>query len=290
MFSDDLQESLGILVGVDGSQASLTAVDWAGDAAADARRPVTVCLVLPKADEVPSLPESLEALRDHGERIVATARGRLQASHPQVNAHGVIRYGHPSAELRRAGADADMIVVGTHGAGWFEHLILGSVGAQLAAHASGPVVVAQPTIQSGRSGPVTIGVDGSEPARAALQFGFEIAAAQGRDVLAIHAFAIPSFSVPVGQSASTDPMPVARDQAVITLRDALTPWRQKYPLVPVHSESLEGPAARVLVAASRTSSIVVVGSRGRGGFTGLLLGSVGQHVLALSDCTVAIAR
>jgi nucleotide-binding universal stress UspA family protein len=123
-----------------------------------------------------------------------------------------------------------------------------------------------------RHGDVLLGVDRSPANEAAVGFAFENAALRGVGLVAVRVWTYP---MPAGLPLVYDP-------------DAIAGWRDKYPDVPVHRRLVRGRARPALIDATRRAQLAVVGSRGRGGFTGLLLGSVSQAVLHHSDCPVAI--
>jgi nucleotide-binding universal stress UspA family protein len=157
---------------------------------------------------------------------------------------------------------------------------MGSVSQQVATHARVPVVVVRGHAAPG--GPVVVGVDGSPSTDAALGLAFDAAAARGTHVVAIRAYVPPSPAV----------LPHSAVEAAVRemLAGSLAGWQDKYPSVRLESHLVVGRAAKVLVGASHTAQLVVVGSRGHGGFTGLLLGSVGQQLMHHAECPVLIAH
>jgi nucleotide-binding universal stress UspA family protein len=282
-----------VLVGVDGSEPSLRAAEWAAADAAAAGLSVTVCYVSdvsPLAD-VPLSQDVRRAARAYGHRMVDRALLRIRNRAP-VDATGEFVNGNPAAELIRRAAGAEQVVVGSRGTGGFERLVLGSVGAEVAAHAPCPVVVVRGDRDDRRE--VAVGVDGSDRSHHALEYAFQYAARHGGRVHAIHAIHA------VHDRAALLPMPPvsARDRVApnqdITARellaDAVAPWALKYPGVEVEITVVEASAAWALVQASKGAALVVVGSRGHGGFAGLLLGSVSQALLRHADCPVAVVR
>jgi nucleotide-binding universal stress UspA family protein len=266
----------GVVVGVDGSLASFDAVDLAARAAAARGRSLRVVHAFPTEG----------ALREQAERIVDTAVARAVRVAPGVPVHGEIRPGHPAAVLRECARDAALVVVGDRGLGGFRGLLLGSVAVHLTGHVACPVLVAR-----GRSGPrrpVLLGVDGSPANDPAVGFAFEEAALWRVPLVALHAWTHP---VPAGPG---DMLPLVYDTAEVAAEEtrltaeALAGWQEKYPDVVVRREVRHGPARTMLIDASRDAQLVVVGTRGRGGFPGLLLGSVSHAVLHHAACPVAM--
>lgn len=291
MAADNEAARLGVLVGVDGSRASLAAVDWAAQLAVDTAAPLTLCLVVPdqRLFGLPADPRIAEDVRERGEHLLQHARRHALRSQPHVDIALELASGQPAAELSRRATRAQLLVVGSHGAGWFDRLLIGSTSTQVAAHAPGTVVV---TRMDGRrsDGPVLVGVDASVQSQAALEFGFQTAARLDRGLLALHVYAaFPMAQVP-GLAVPRPPAVASRLAAAELLDDAVAPWIGKFPGVRVRQEVQQGSASQILVHTSINASLIAVGSRGRGGFTGLFLGSVSQHVLALASCPVAVAH
>ncbi|MET7397289.1 universal stress protein [Dactylosporangium sp. NPDC005572] len=204
----------------------------------------------------------------------------LHERHAGVRVVATTVRGVPAPALLDAAATAGLLVVGNRGSGGLTNLLMGSVSQQVATHAAVPVAVVR-----GRSdaddGPVVVGVDGSPSTDAALALAFEQAASRGAELVAVRAYVPPPSVLPL----STVEAP---ERAA--LQQSLTGWSEKYPAVKVRAVVAMGRAAEVLVGASRTARLVVVGSRGHGGFTGLLLGSVGQQLMHHAECPVLIAH
>jgi nucleotide-binding universal stress UspA family protein len=159
---------------------------------------------------------------------------------------------------------------------------------QLAAHAECPVLVARG--RADPAGDVLVGVDGSPAGEPAVGFAFDEAALRGTDLTALHAWTHPVRGEP------GDLLPLVYDAADVEaeeerlLAEALAGWRDKYLDVTVRRQLVRGHTRQALIDATEQAQLVVVGSRGRGGFTGLLLGSVSQAVLHHAACPVAIVH
>ena len=135
---------------------------------------------------------------------------------------------------------------------------------------------------------IVVGVDGSENSRRALEWAIDEARIRQARLTVVSAWQIPNvvLSSPVATAAYDDD--VWRDAATETLDTALKSVATDVLPVEIDRQVIEGPAARVLVDAAKDADMIVVGSRGRGGFTGLLLGSVSQHVAHHARCPVVI--
>jgi nucleotide-binding universal stress UspA family protein len=281
-----------VLVGADGSESSLAAVRWA---AGEAQRCNTDLHVLHAyeetwltADHVPDR-TFIELAQNHAEEILADARLAAHSVAPDLTVHSDAVLGEPAATLVTAAASAGLVVVGNRGRGGFTSLLLGSVGHRVATHAPCPIVVVRGRVNV-TEGAVVVGADGSPAAANALQWAFEEASARRTAVVAIRAYQPP---LPPGKPGIppliTDPE--MYDMAERTqLDESLAPWRDKYAGVSVDAVVARGNAARILVGASHTAQLLVVGNRGHGSLVGTMLGSVSLQLLHHADCPVLIAR
>ncbi len=181
-----------------------------------------------------------------------------------------------------------LTVVGSRGRNGFASLVLGSVSHQIATHAAGPVLVVRG--RSDATGPVVVGADGSAGAEEALRFAFEEAAIRGIGVLAVRAYRPAEPPWGIGELPYVEDANERREAERVALTEDVAPWQEKFPDVPVETVALDGHPAEVLAGVSGRASLLVVGTRGRGGFASLLLGSVGVAVLHHAECPVLIAR
>jgi nucleotide-binding universal stress UspA family protein len=280
-------QRLGVLVGVDRSECGQWALDWAIQDAAARASVLTVAHVvdLPRVADVPLSSELLDAATRQGRQMLDAVVGRSRRTHPGLEISSRLASGSPAAQLLLLAADADQAVLGSRGHGGFASLVLGSTAAQVAAHASCPVVVVRGSATAG--GPVLVGVDGSDRSEAALDYGFAFAARHGLPLHAMHIY--PNYATMLAYPMLLD-MEQVRADAEYVLSQTLDRWSAKHPDVPVTSLAGEGTPARRLAEASEDASLLVVGSRGHGGFAGMLLGSVSQAVVRHAHCPVAVAH
>ncbi|NJC73533.1 universal stress protein [Planosporangium thailandense] len=282
-----------VVVGVDGSDCSMAAVELAAGEAALRDLPLRVvyAYVWPYLAAPPgAAPVSLSDtdLRGDAEQVVREGIERARAVAPTVTVTGETVVGGAAGTLLEESRSAALVVVGDRGLGGFTGLLVGSVAVQLTAHATSPVLVAHG--RADPAGDVLVGVDCSAANEPAIGFAFEEAALRGVAVTALHAWTHPVRGEP------GDMLPLVYDAADVeaeedrALAEALAGWRDKYPDVPVHRRLVRGATRQALIEASGSAQLAVVGSRGRGGFTGLLLGSVSQAVLHHAHCPVAIVR
>ncbi|GLL02246.1 universal stress protein [Dactylosporangium matsuzakiense] len=268
----------GIVVGYDGSPEARRAVEWAAAEAGRlgcTLRIVTTYEVTWPGAYYAAAAEQLDAARQAAAALVAEIAAEVRQLRPTIDLEGVTVAASAAATLLDHGdAGAQLLVVGNRGAGGLTNLLLGSVSQQVATHAKVPVAIVRgrpdPSI-----GPVVAGVDGSASGDTALGVAFEAARARGRVLVAVRAYPEEGGVETVERAA---------------LEESLATWRTKYPDVPVAPQVAAGRPAAVLVDASRTATLLVVGSRGHGGFAGLLLGSVGQQLMHHADCPVIIAH
>ncbi|MFG1674393.1 universal stress protein [Micromonospora sp. NPDC049282] len=282
-----------IVVGTDGSEQGRAAVRWA---AAEARLHATPLKIItcyswsgPPA-AFGSSGELQEANTQQFDQRAAAAVAETRTQEPGIEVSGAAVIGDPPAVLLDAARTAAMLVVGNRGRGGFASLLLGSVGQEVATHAICPVVVVRSGRRETPSGPIAVGVDGSASALRALALGFDEAQRRGGGLLAVSSYRVPmppyGMEIPL---VSYDQDAASRD-AARDLDTALTPWRDKYPAVPVKTLTVAGSPAKNLIDVSRGAALLIVGSRGHGALVGSLLGSVGQQLLHHADCPVMIVH
>jgi len=266
-----------VVVGVDRGEASHWAVRWASDEAAWRGRP----LLLLHAQEWPTgIPQ--ESKPDHpahrwaigfraaGDALLDTARMLAAERHPGLEISSRLVEGRPVRVLRDAADEAEQLVLGVrrlseaHSA-----LPTGSIGASLAGHLKCPLaLVPEPVPDVSGGGPVVVGVDGSAASAAAIGFAFEEAALGQEDLQAVE----------VRRPRDAD-WPDLVEQTLVDLSESLAGWRERYPDVRVRHEVLTGDPARMLAIAATRARCLIVGSRGLGGFRGMLLGSTGRALV-----------
>lgn len=276
-----------ILVGVDGSAASWDALDWAVTEAVARRAPLRVlhCRVLappPINDARVLIAPHFEAKR-HVDLLLDEARSRATTRDPRVDVTCDSVDEPPVPGLLRAARDADMLVVGAIDRGALHGLLVGSTALQVAFHSPCSTVIVRPTKSTigEYAGRIVVGVDGSEGSRAALEFAFDEAAHRNLPIAAVYA---QTTSYPEWLAQDFD----AEGRAF--LADELKPFIAAYPDVIVSQHLMQNNAKRGLVIASHGAAMVVVGSRGHGGFLGLLLGSVSLALVQRASSPVAVVH
>lgn len=285
-----------VVVGVDGSMSATRAVRWAAEQARLWASPLRLvhAQVWPwiQQPDVAGLPSSYrQAMVNAANDWLRAAADVASAAAPGVEVSTDLLTSTPAQLLTEESKRARLVVVGSRGLGGFAGLLVGSTAVALAAHGACPVAVVRgPDDDEQRAaGPVVLGVDGSHSADVAVEFAFEAASLRKVPLVAVHAWSdttVPSF-VP---APPTYTWPVIEDDERRLLAERLAGWQEKYPDVRVERIVTEGRPAFSLLAAAERAQLVVVGSRGRGGLRGLLLGSTSHAMLHHAPCPVVVAR
>ena len=287
-----------VVAGVDGSESARRAVRWAANEAARRGAPlhlVHVCHIVPVLHPRQVAPpmEYQNALRDQGRHWLTEAEEEARHVEPGLAVTTDLRDGVAADLLVSESRTARLVVVGSRGLGGFGAMLLGSVSVALAAHAHCPVVVVRSATDertAAESGPVLVGVDGSELSDAAVAFAFETAAARGVPVIALHTWTdVDVFGVWAAIPATVD-WDYLQQQAEQKLTATMGPWRAKFPNVDVREVVERERPAWALLRHGADASLIVVGSRGRGAITGLGLGSVSQTLLHHAERPVVVVR
>ena len=287
-----------VVVGADGSEESLRAVEWAAREANRHGAPLRIV-------SAPAMPPRMWA-NDAGPQGVARALGsaprralgeaitRSKEVAPDLLIDTDQLTGPPALAVTGSGSGALMLVVGARGVGGFAALLLGSVSRYAAMHASCPVVVVREETGAVHN-EVAVGVRDPHDATATLPFAFEEAALRGATLVAVHAwYWFPSgFGDPgagdsgAGETAGHTDAGHISAVASRNLTEALRKWREKYPAVPVREDVVHGHPGRVLASYTARADLVVIGRHG-GHDTGPAIGAVQHAVLNHAHGPVAI--
>lgn len=281
------QAVAGVLAGYDGSRGSVRALDWAADEARMRGVPLTVLHTWEPQVRVPAARPVIDP-RSLAQSILNSGIEHARKTAPDLEVRAVLARAPAAARLIEGGGDAELIVLGPRGAGGFAGLVLGSVAAQVAAHASCPVVIVRgdrPQPERG-AGHVVVGMDGSPASQAALAAAFTEADAHGLPLRAVIAWdPVPARELPplVDEAGM-------RAAAEARLTGLMGPLCERHPGVRAGIEIVTGFPRRVLMDAAAEARLLVVGSRGLGGFRGLLLGSVSHALIHHAPCPVAVVH
>ncbi|MFI0085111.1 universal stress protein [Streptomyces bobili] len=282
-----------ITAGVDGTEESLAALAWAAREAV--RRDLALRVVHAwrfqpdAAAEVADREAQAEWVRAAVREAVTDVSGR----HPGLRVTSDVLEGDPADTLVAAVAEAELLVLGSRGHGAVVGFLLGSVGQQVIAEARRPVVLVRAGDRASAEvagHEVVVGQHGSpEDSGPTLRFAFETAAARGASLRAVRAWTLPPvFSYSPASLKLLDDAGGLEPYEKKALADALAPWRERFPDVPVVEHVEIGSAGQVLLSVSGRAQLVVVGRRARRTAVGARIGSVAHGVLHHADCPVAV--
>lgn len=275
-----------VVVGVDESEGAGRALRWAADAAG--RRGWTMTAVLawgyldqhrgggqPRFEPSYGEADARRALAEITTGVLGDASG--------VELRAICE--RPARALLEASAEAELLVVGARGLGGFRGLLLGSVSQHVLHHATVPVAVvrAGPGHPAGQRERIVAAFDGSEPARQALRFALDEGRARQAEVVVVHVWH-PIYLAMAPVSA----LDLYEEESRQLLDSALEEADGSGLPVPIQRVSEGGSPAAVILEQAADADLVVMGSRGRGGFKGLLLGSVASQVTHHAPCPVIV--
>jgi len=281
-----------IVVGIDGTEDGLRAVDYAADEAkATGAHLLLVHVVGHPTGIVAVSPERDAIMFEAGGRAVESARDRAEAAGvPAGHVEVKVWPGPVTVTLAKASTFANLMVLGRRGISGLDRLFAGSTSASVGARADCPVVVVPHAWTAGtRHGRVTVGVDGSARSLPALAMAVAEASWRSADLVAVHAWETPPqwyFDVPEVEET----VAYWRQTSELAVAEELAGWAAKYPDISITRALERGHPVAALVSHSTDSDLLVIGTRGGGGIPGLALGSVARAVIAGSGCPVMLVR
>ncbi|GLY38199.1 universal stress protein [Amycolatopsis sp. NBRC 101858] len=289
-----------ITVGVDGSTGSTAAVTWAAKLASLRHLELRIVHGLQIAGlyyggglSGIGATTLVDAIRADAERHLADARALAASIDENLVITTAMPNDPPVPLLIEESRHARLLVVGRTGTGGFTGMLIGGTAGTVAAHAHCPVAVVRGRADSAAfadSGPVVVGADGSPNSEQALAIAFEEASLRGVPLVAVHAWSDVTYEDTRGTARiRTQPETLEADEERL-LGQRLAGWQEKYPDVEVRRQVVRDRPRHLLLDASETAQLVVVGSRGRGGFTGMLLGSTSQALVQHAQCPVLVVR
>ena len=284
----------GMLVCIDGSAASDAAVAWATREAIMRHLPITLMHAVPPVVVGWPVGQVYADMpgwqQESGQHVVDQARKTLSANlgdsePPEI--HTEMVYSSVVPALIEASNDAWMVVAGSEGLGALGRLLLGSVTTALLHHAHCPVAVIHTDDDAApdSNAPVLVGIDGSPASEAAIALAFDEASCRGVELVALHAWSDVGVFPMLGMDWRE-----SEAKGEETLAERLAGWQEQYPDVRVKRLIFCDKPSRWLVQESESAQLVVVGSHGRGGFVGMLLGSVSSHVAQSATVPVIVVR
>jgi nucleotide-binding universal stress UspA family protein len=288
-----------VVAALDGSQADEPVVDRAADEAAWLGAPLRlVSAVDPGVQLTPyealatGSPSLADLMEEGAQQILARAAARARERHPGLEVATSTPWGTPSAAVVRLSQDALRVVVGAPRGGALERVLLGSVSLPVVAHAHCPVVVVPAGTAVVPPRRIVVGVDGSDHSAGAVRVALATAQATGGTVTAVLGWNLEVHEGTVVAEPGSERWRAVEQRCAARAHAVVDPLAARYPDVPVEVRVRHGAPARAVLdeAAEQQADLVVVGSRGRGGFTGLLLGSVSRRVVQHAGCVVVVAR
>ncbi len=265
-----------IVVGVDGSDGAAEALRWAiGEAALHGWSVTALANVGPHDDG----DLDAAAIELHGHVVAAVGEEAAAGVDERV------RGGSAAFALVDTAHDADLLVVGARGLGGFKRLLLGSVSQQCLHYSTVPVAVTRAGHSAdGSRGRVVVGVDGSPTAERALRWAMAEAAVRDAELEVVHGWQIQNIGMyPYPMGLDMTDYQAAAEAVVDDVLGRVDTSEAKL----TRTVRAGGPIT-ALLDASEQADLVVVGSRGMGGFKGMLLGSVAQAVAQHSSCPVVV--
>ncbi|GGT14859.1 universal stress protein [Streptomyces purpureus] len=283
-----------VTAGVDTSEESLAAAEWAADEAARRGLPLRLVHVWDWQPQLFGVPATAESHQQDADRVLRRAVERVRQARPGFEPETVRLEGAPAEVLAREAERAEVLVLGSRGLGAIAGFLVGSVSLATLARAERPVVLVrapgdvEAVPARGRGGDVVLGLDVADVSEEVVTYAFEAAARQGGALRVVHGVLPPpvlgDFSAADDAAVRTELLSAAR----LTLTQVLAPWREKYPGTTVGETVEVGSSTRMLLDASAGASLLVVGRRIPRTALGTRIGSVTHAVLHHSPVPVAV--
>ncbi len=276
------------IIGVDGSEQSRVALDWGLARAAQSGAHVELLYVADDSflsESVAFLSEAQEA----SEQMLALEIEYAKAAGFTGVITGTALVGHPIAEVEQASKHADLVILGAHSGSKMAGSFFGTRAVKIAAVAHCPVAVV-PFVVPGTPRPgVVVGIDGSESARKAIAFAAEEASFRGVPLIAVYAW-MPPLTPGLEYLWSEELVDSQRAAAEEAIAIGTAGLAERYPDLVLERKIVQAPPVSALLQAAEDADMIVVGSRGRGGLSRLLLGSVSHGVLQSLPRTTVVTR
>jgi nucleotide-binding universal stress UspA family protein len=290
-----------VVVGVDGSGSDGAALLWAADTA----RLHGARLRIVHAVEALSMgamavemgtptPEMTGALAAVGVApgVAATAAEQVRQRHPDLQVEVLEALGGASALMLAQQDDALMLVVGRGRKTALDQILMGTTSLATVTHARCPVAVVDPEVGNDDAprGRVVVALDGGRDSERAAETAFAEAELRGATLVGLNVWHIEVVNGYVVTEPSSPEWREIEERQTRRVEAALAQAHERHPSVPTEVAVLHGPSARVIAQQSTEADLLVMGTRGKGGFVGKLLGSTSQKVLQVARCPVVVVR
>jgi nucleotide-binding universal stress UspA family protein len=284
-----------VVVGLDGSERDDTCLTWAAGAATRAGKPLHLLHARDTAAELaatdPLAARSVAALLEPADdEILSAAVERARRQWPDLAITSSEPWSHPERALIEASHGAHLVVVGSRKLSGFQRLLLGRSALAVALHARCPVVLLPEGARTDAEGPVVVGVDGSDSSQRAAERAFWIARVRKTPVRVVSSWYLEVVDGTVVTTPDTPAWDEVVERVHARVEEQIAPVHAAYPEVPYEVAAVRGRPAEVLTDESAHASLLVLGSRGRGGFRGMMLGSVSHKVIESAGCPVMVVR
>lgn len=283
-----------VVAALDGSHRDPAVIDWATAEATATSAPlhlvhaVDLGTPLSAYGELLTSPDIVDKVEQESVRVVTAARARVVAARPDLPVTTALPTGAPAGALLNSADGARLLVVGSARKTKAERIVLGTTSLSVVAHSPCPVILVPDDAETAGDGRVVVGIDGSDHSRLAFAHALEAAALRGRAVTTVTTWNVEvENGVVVTEPGSAEWETVDRRYRAMAER-TIAADRDAHPEIDVTVEVHHGRAADILVDVAQGADLLVVGSRGRGGFRGMLLGSVSQRVLGRATCPVGV--
>ncbi|MGW0824489.1 universal stress protein [Streptomyces sp. NPDC002845] len=282
-----------ITVGVDGSPESAAAAAWAGREAVRRALPLRLVHAWQWEPQDVAVAADRETQERWAREALREAERTAAARHPGLTVTAQLLGGSAVENLVAEAAEAELLVLGSRGHGAIVGFLLGSVGQQVIAEAARPVLLVRfddrPEAEAGGR-EIVVGQHGApDDSAAALRFAFETAAARGAGVRAVRAWSLPPvFGYSPGSLKLADEAGGLEPYEKQALGEALRPWRERFPDVPVTEHVEIGSAAQVLLSVAGGAQLIVAGRRAHRRAVGSRIGSVAHALVHHAPCPVAV--
>ena len=276
------------LIGVDGSEQSRTALAWGLARATERGAEVELLHVADDSflsESVAFLSEAQQA----SEQMLQAEMEYARSLGFEGKISGTAVVGHPIAEVEEASKRADLLILGAHNGSRFAGSFFGTRAVKVAATAHCPVAVIPAVASAEPKRGVVVGVDGSEASKRAIAVAAEAASFRGSPLIAVYAW-MPPLTPGLEYLWSEELVESQRSAAEEAIAIGTAGLADRYPDLEIRREIVQSPPVAALVQAAEGAEMLVVGSRGRGGISRLLLGSVSHGVLQALPCPVVVTR